>query len=1356
MAKNEKYHTDLCRLIFVDPETGKKVSPERAVFNYKEPETEAVEVVKALRMMYNGEIVFNRALYTMYSPSTALRVTAAGGPTNDPGQIIVDSYKEDRDGTISEVPDLEFIPDKIEKNEEEEEKSGTFIIRQVVSGLELEMPWKQDADKFIATLYRNENMTAVVYLDVPAYGGSSFPTVYYSALKVDVWGSGEKPPIPVNLTTTDIVEIVGEARNGASLDLQTGEVYAPKLPEREIPRTQLASFIVFKAKGMSGETMQWLESDNTFEIQVCQAENKQNTISEGANYSSSLESPDNIGAEGGYVDVEVSAFYDRVYYWSSSPKVYRTESTEISIDIKATLSGKVYYSTSVEGYQVVEVPISANDTGVDRTLKITVSAGSDYNKSYTIYQSGAVFHKWVYGGVTDTRVWYSQIPASGGTVKPYVEVDVIYYAEYSDGSIHYDHYTEETYRGLTPSIVTAPNAPTGGVSFNANTGAVYAPGLGFEEVEERDVFVIGSMTGSFAESFSGANEEVEWTWDKRISISQEENKKNYTGEERYVWSASILPDRLEGTNTIISVEYVGQCRKYYYWNSAPSTQYSDKTDQPMTIYITGGASATKSVSGSGTWTYDVGTSGTSDRTFNVVVKDKFGSEVASKSIVQEAPATFHYELAQVDDAIVSYEEAFAWANSVSPYIQVRAWFKKVWSNGTTDPNLVYEDHSVGESGFTISNAAGQPKNDSLATINSSTGVVSVKSLGETSTSQRPVFEVQTLYGTFMSSLLNENLNWQMNDSVIVEQAENQYHDDGDPFYEYTSSIKPSDTAANGELSPVDTEITVYGTARIGQKYYWDSYGDARKTAYTNSVLKVMLNRNFEDVRDLKGANALTTFNVGINSSTTTQRTFLVEVYDTEGRYNQSYYLTQQENSAQEYWEAPTLNGAIQVEDIPASGEAVLISVPIKQVKKRRVEGSSTSEVVTTYTGSVIAVAIEGQALSGAGVSFNNGYISANNLGTSDISRRTVYTLKVVTVTGQDSKTYSLTLPSWVEIKQAANTWEEVIISSAVDMTPLSGSFDVLGGSKTLMVYATNYSRKEYASGVNSGTTANAATVSLSATNGSISPTSMTTTVNGKAATLSVTENIDAAKTISVKATVNPGGSGEKSITASFSQPAVSYAFSAGSDKDCNGTASTVYVTFTSSRNGKAWQPSFTTSNADATIDTSNITMSGNVYTVPVIIKANPTTSSRDIVITATQTRYNGSATQSVTITQAGAASAVIRTVDAYGSWNSGGTAIVNITAYLSNDSSSSVTFSGIKVELRRRLKTQGYNPESAELVTTASYSGSVSVGAGGSSNVSISNITHTRSSSYYYWLAAYATQTTETTYNEIEEYEPEG
>ena len=110
----------------------------------------------------------------------------------------------------------------------------------------------------------------------------------------------------------------------------------------------------------------------------------------------------------------------------------------------------------------------------------------------------------------------------------------------------------------------------------------------------------------------------------------------------------------------------------------------------------------------------------------------------------------------------------------------------------------------------------------------------------------------------------------------------------------------------------------------------------------------------------------------------------------------------------------------------------------------------------------------------------------------------------------------------------------------------------------------------------------------------------------------------------------------------------------------------------------------------------------------------------------------------------------MRTATPLGTWNNSNSGITQLSVYLSNNTSSEVTFSNIKVQLRRST---GTSSASSELVTTVSYSGSVKVAAYGSAFVDMPDISHIRSSSYNYWLAGYADQTTKVVYYEIEESE---
>jgi len=165
------------------------------------------------------------------------------------------------------------------------------------------------------------------------------------------------------------------------------------------------------------------------------------------------------------------------------------------------------------------------------------------------------------------------------------------------------------------------------------------------------------------------------------------------------------------------------------------------------------------------------------------------------------------------------------------------------------------------------------------------------------------------------------------------------------------------------------------------------------------------------------------------------------------------------------------------------------------------------------------------------------------------------------------------------------------------------------------------------------------------------------------------------------------------------------------------------------------------SNSDLTVSIP-ITTAGTYNYIPFLSSAAQTTGSD---VSATIISCNKKA-QEVKIVTSGSLIKVIPS----GAWNAGGTAVENITATLINTTSASVTFTGIKVQLR-----YGSTGASSSLITTASYSGSVTVAANSQKTVDIPSISNSYNQSRTYWLAGYADITTETVYNQVDENSPE-
>lgn len=165
-------------------------------------------------------------------------------------------------------------------------------------------------------------------------------------------------------------------------------------------------------------------------------------------------------------------------------------------------------------------------------------------------------------------------------------------------------------------------------------------------------------------------------------------------------------------------------------------------------------------------------------------------------------------------------------------------------------------------------------------------------------------------------------------------------------------------------------------------------------------------------------------------------------------------------------------------------------------------------------------------------------------------------------------------------------------------------------------------------------------------------------------------------------------------------------------------------------------------NANLTIEVP-ITVAGEYNYIPFLSSVAQTTGSD---VSATIVSCNKGA-QTLKVVSSG----TLRKVIPNGTWNASGTGVVGVSATLVNATSASVTFTGIKIQLR-----YGSDGASSSLLDTISYSGSVTVAANSSKTIYFDDITENYNQSRTYWLAGYADNTTETTYNQVDEFSPEG
>lgn len=287
--------------------------------------------------------------------------------------------------------------------------------------------------------------------------------------------------------------------------------------------------------------------------------------------------------------------------------------------------------------------------------------------------------------------------------------------------------------------------------------------------------------------------------------------------------------------------------------------------------------------------------------------------------------------------------------------------------------------------------------------------------------------------------------------------------------------------------------------------------------------------------------------------------------------------------------------------------------------------------VTSATGKVIA---ENAVGSYSTINSKTGVVTVPSLGTTERAARNVFTVETMAGTVIIPEVDGGRVVEWswnggLSILQMENYRHTTHLSYDVSVSANPATGVANSGNTTSKISATAYQNVRYTwdsgapyvddrIGINGTLSTNLGTLSANSVTGSGS------------ATLTLGENISAART----ATITLSAAGIKK-TCTVSQNAVSYVLTKGEDKECSATASTINVSFTSSRNGSALEPTFTANISGVTFGT--ISRSGTTYTVPVNIPENKESAMRTIIITATQTRYDGNKTAQVIITQAAAA-----------------------------------------------------------------------------------------------------------------------
>ena len=834
------------------------------------------------RAVWNGEVKFNRAMYRIEIGDTELPIEI--DPAGDDlynrlnSQI---SRKEDlADNVITDVPYTIDYPIVEPNTDETKGRNGFFTITQDVSGLTLQGMWTQLADYVIGAGVKDKVLHPM-YSQASAAGGFVSLATNPTGVSFEQWASGkpskEESWKPENVVVNRVKGTVWV--DGATLDPITGGLYAPNRGTNnnntEDPDLRVLATVTYVKVTADEEEVEW---EGSIDI-----EQQDNIPRDTTEYDvSSTASPDPsvdkvIPAEGGVIEIRGTALVRTNYDYPSGEELegdWENSVLHVSSNVGTFNDGKNTLSGSDD-----VVVLTVGQASDDRNITINVNnALAYYNVDYKYTQTAKTFVGYnTYGGFSYAMVSYLQADAGYSTVSPVVVVYVKMYATYSDGTHDADNYIEEPNYTAVVTSASSEEADKydSGATLNRNNGNVTVQSLGTDWwYDPHAVFEVNSMSGTF-------NDDERWTWNGVALVEQSANIRE-DGELEIYRSASLLNDVLEGGNSIIEVYYEGYTTQHYIWSSgAPD---SSTTYEPVTITVKGpGVDLMQTPrDGSGIAEFDVGNTGES-RTFAVKAVDKNGNVLLNETVEQTVRTFHHYRLGWYNVKGVSYDEVFAYGGVSEPSIAIEAYVYAVYSDGTEDADPIRGNVRI----VSVDTAGGSPENSSGATINTSTGVVSVNRLPMSESDAQSVFRVTSLEGTFYLDETENWHEWEWSGEAYVEQAENRYNRVTDPVVVLNS------TAPQSPVDAVDTSIIVYGNAYKESNWAWDSHPEQQywEPERSNLTLYVTLNGNSGSMQQISGKNESVWFAIGENESLSS-KTYTIQVYNSSEGYSEEYTVVQ--------------------------------------------------------------------------------------------------------------------------------------------------------------------------------------------------------------------------------------------------------------------------------------------------------------------------------------------------------------------------------------------------------------------------------------------------------------------------------
>lgn len=470
---------------------------------------------------------------------------------------------------------------------------------------------------------------------------------------------------------------------------------------------------------------------------------------------------------------------------------------------------------------------------VNGTFKVTHIFSGLYVEGSWV-QSADAIQSITYRDIKVTDVIYPMIPASGGTVYPFIYYTAVMVAIYESGREE-----TSTYEFSTSDVsYMEGSTPETHVTLDYTNGSVHAESLGTNRYNTE--FPIAEISLLRATDVNG--EEIEWKDHVPLQVSQAKNQPSYNGTS-YDVSAAVPQDggTISSSEQTITIYIDAWVTTKYKWDSGAESS----ENEAHTVYITTsiGTLSSMSASGSQDVTLSIPQNGTSDRNITIRVYSTTAGYDKTFTITQEAFVEVEAWQVPFISGSVSVGEIAADGSGALLNATIIQYKKK----GDTITQTYYPSitslvgTSVSGTGFSYSN-----------------GVVYANSMGTTQYSSGR--KVYTITGFKVSGGDGNTYTLSLSSSLEVWQEANVFE-----FVEYGDYVLSLSASPSEGISASGGTSTITASAQIEKIYEWTS-GEGRDTQLSDSNANLKPNAGTISPSSINGTDQTATLTLEENES----------------------------------------------------------------------------------------------------------------------------------------------------------------------------------------------------------------------------------------------------------------------------------------------------------------------------------------------------------------------------------------------------------------------------------------------------------------------------------------------------------